>query len=145
MDDLALGCGSGLQLSAVDLYAILRLRSEVFVVEQACVYLDPDGRDLDATTLHWWLRTPGGRLASYLRVLSQPDGGHQLGRIVTHPDHRGQRVAGRLMQAALGRCEPPVVLQAQSHLIDMYARYGFVPHGAEYLEDGIAHTPMQLA
>ncbi len=144
MDDLSLQGVSGPRLSAADLYAALRLRAEVFVVEQACPYLDPDGRDLDSTTLHWWLRTPEGHFASYLRVLSEPGGGHRIGRVITHPDHRGQRLAGRLIAAALTDCAPPVVLHAQSHLVEMYARHGFVPHGAEYLEDDIAHTPMRL-
>jgi ElaA protein len=145
VDALELHHASGPTLAAADLYAALCLRSEVFVVEQACVYLDPDGQDLDAGTIHLWLAAADGTMASYVRVLAEPGGGHRIGRVVTHPDHRGRRLAGRLIDVALERCEHPVVLHAQSHLVPVYGRHGFVPDGPEYIDDGISHTPMRLA
>lgn len=132
-------------MSAADLYAALRLRAEVFVIEQQCNYLDPDGRDLAADTTHLWLQAPDGSVASYLRILREPAGGHRIGRVVTAAAHRGRRLAARLLDEALTLTEDPVVLHAQSHLVAMYARHGFVVDGPEYLEDEIPHTPMRLA
>jgi len=145
VDDLELRTATGPDIAAGDLYAALRLRAEVFVVEQACVYLDPDGRDLEPTTVHLWLSALDGKMASYVRVLAEPGGGHRIGRVVTDPDHRAQGLAARLLQEALLRCERPVVLHAQSHLVAVYGRHGFVPDGTELLDDGIPHTPMRLA
>lgn len=144
MDDLELRRASGDQISIGDLYAALRLRAEVFVIEQDCNYLDPDGGDLDSATTHLWLRTPSGVVASYLRILGEPGGGHRIGRVVTTPSWRGRHLAARLLETALELTEDPVVLHAQSHLVDMYSRHGFVVDGPEYLEDEIPHTPMRL-
>ena len=99
--DLTLHERTGADIAAADLYAVLRLRSEVFVVEQECAYLDPDGRDLDAGTIHLWLATPDGAVAAYVRVLAEPTGGRRIGRVVTDPAHRGQQLAGRLIDHAL--------------------------------------------
>lgn len=146
MDDaLALHEATGADISAADLYPVLCLRAEVFVVEQACAYLDPDGRDLEPGTTHLWLATTAGTVVSYVRVLTEPGGGHRIGRVVTDPAHRGQRLADRLIERALTFAERPVVLDAQSHLVAVYARHGFAPDGPEFLEDGILHTPMRLA
>jgi len=145
VDDLELRTATGPDIAAGDLYAALRLRAEVFVVEQACVYLDPDGRDLEPTTLHLWLSAFDGKMASYVRVLAEPGGGHRIGRVVTDPHHRGHHLSERLLDEALLRCERPVVLHAQSHLVAVYGRHGFVPDGMELLDDGIPHTPMRLA
>lgn len=145
MDDLELCRAGGATISAGDLYAAVVLRSQVFVVEQDCVYLDPDGRDLEPATTHLWFRDPSGEIASYLRVLAEPTGGHRIGRVVTAPRHRGRRLSTRLIEVALQHTTGPVVLDAQSHLVPMYERNGFVPAGPEFIEDGIPHTPMRLA
>lgn len=144
VSDLALCEASGDAIAAADLYAALRLRSEVFVVEQACVYLDLDGRDLEPTTTHLWLATPDGDIAAYLRLMAEPAGGSRIGRVVTAPAHRGRALASQLIEAALERVERPVLLGAQSHLQHVYARHGFLRDGDDYLEDGIWHTPMRL-
>jgi ElaA protein len=143
-DDLELRQAGGDDISATDLYALLLLRSEVFVVEQACAYLDPDGRDLEPGTTHLWLVAADGTVASTIRLLTEPDGGHRIGRVVTAPGHRGHRLASRLIDHALTFARPPVVLDAQSHLVAVYARHGFEPSGPEYLDVGILHTPMRL-
>ena len=76
---------------------------------------------------------------------TEPGGGHRIGRVVTDPAHRGAALAGRLIDHALTLAERPVVLDAQSHLVHVYARHGFAPDGPEFLDDGIPHTPMRLA
>ncbi len=141
--DLTLHRVAGSDLTAAQLDRILRLRAEVFVVEQACCYLDPDGRDVDPATTHLWL-AEGDAIASYLRLLPEPGAGHRIGRVVTAADRRGKRLSGRLLVAALAIAERPVVLHAQSHLVGLYAAHGFEVDGAELLDDGIPHTPMRL-
>jgi len=144
MGELELHRATGADIACVDLYAALVLRSQVFVVEQACTYLDPDGRDVDSDTTHLWFTAVDGTMVAYVRVLTEPAGGHRIGRVVTDAAHRGRRLAGRLLDEALAISERPVVLDAQSHLTALYERHGFEPHGAEFVEDGIAHTPMRL-
>ncbi len=144
MDDLEQCRATGPTISAADLYAAIVLRSEVFVVEQQCVYLDPDGRDLEPGTTHLWFRSPDGAMASYIRVLTEPGGGNRIGRVVTAPSQRGRGLTARLIEVAVADAQQPVVLDAQSHLASMYARSGFVVDGAEFVEDGIPHTPMRL-
>jgi ElaA protein len=144
-DHLALRSARGPDVTAAELYAALRLRAEVFVVEQGCPYLDPDGRDLDADTTHLWLSASDGTPAAYLRLLSEPGGGHRIGRVVTHSTHRGDHLTSRLIDHALALADRPVVLDAQSHLVAVYAQHGFAPAGPEFLDDGIPHTPMRLA
>jgi ElaA protein len=134
---------SGPGISPADLYDALRLRSSVFVVEQDCAYLDPDGRDLEADTVHLWIRDDGGTLAAYLRILREPDGTTRIGRVVTDPRHRGEGLAARLLGAALDGVSGDVVLSAQSHLTALYQRHGFVPDGPDFLDDRIPHTPMR--
>ena len=134
---------SGADISAADLYDALRLRAAVFVVEQECAYLDPDGHDLAVGTDHLWIRADDGSLAAYLRVLCESDGPMQIGRVVTHPQHRGAGLSGRLLDAALDGVTGAVVLSAQSHLTAIYERHGFAVDGPEFLDDGIRHTPMR--
>ena len=139
----------GGELPTTALYGILRLRAEVFVVEQACVYLDPDGRDLEPSTRHLWVEDePGGAVVAALRVLRESDGATSIGRVVTAPTHRSRGLAAELVKTALagiGAGAGPVRINAQSHLVDWYARFGFAPAGDEFLEDGIPHTPMAMA
>jgi ElaA protein len=132
------------ELSPTVLYDILKLRSDVFVVEQECAYPDLDGRDLEPDALHLWSEAAGAVVA-YLRVLSgPPDGASRIGRVVTSPSARGQGLAAQLVHKALAETMGPVVLDAQSYLVDWYRGLGFTVIGDEYLEDGIPHTPMRL-
>jgi ElaA protein len=124
-------------------YGILRLRAAVFVVEQRCAYLDPDGRDLHPAAEHLWI-SEDGRVVSCLRSLPADGGGTRLGRIATDPAHRGRGHAARLVREALSRVRRPVVLDAQVQLRDWYARFGFAVCGDEWIEDGIPHVPMRL-
>ena len=130
-------------LDAGTLYRILALRSAVFVVEQNCVYLDPDGRDLEPDARQLWIESDGAALAT-LRLLRDPDGAARIGRVATVASARSSGLAARLMSRALELTgSGPVVLDAQSYLLDWYARFGFVRQGAEYLDDGIPHVTMR--
>jgi len=130
-------------LSAPVLYGILKLRAEVFVVEQTCVYLDPDGRDLESTTRHLWV-ADGGVVIAALRVLSEGEGS-SIGRVATAASHRRRGFAADLIERALIDAPRPVTLNAQSRLVDYYARFGFEVSGPEFVEDEIPHTPMARA
>jgi ElaA protein len=128
-------------LTTRSLYAILKLRSDVFVVEQECVYADLDGRDTEPGARHLWFERDG-EVRAYLRVLDDGDA-QRIGRVVTAKSARGAGLAGRLVAEALTVVgDRPSVLDAQAHLTAFYARYGFEPTGPEFLEDGIPHVPM---
>lgn len=129
-------------LTPYELYGILRLRIDVFAVEQHCVYQDLDGRDLEPTTWHAWVED-AGEVVSYLRVLGDP-GAEVIGRVVTAPRARGRGLGTALMREALERTQRPVRIEAQTYLLGWYGALGFVPRGKEYLEDGIPHTPMVI-
>ncbi len=137
---------SGPELTAAQVHDILRLRVDVFVVEQECPYPEIDGADLSPTTQHVWIEDVGG-VAAYIRLLGVDDGTHEpvrIGRVVTRPDRRGEQLARRLIERSLRQLGPiETALEAQTHLVDYYAALGFEPAGAEYLEDGIPHTPMR--
>ena len=132
------------ELTPDTLYGILRLRSDVFVVEQECAYPDIDGRDLEPDAWHLWIEADG-EVVAYLRVLEgPPDGALRIGRVVTSPTARGQGLAAALVHKALAETMGPVVLDAQSYLVEWYQGLGFTVIGDEYLDDGIPHTPMKL-
>lgn len=134
-------------LSAAEVYAIARLRQDVFVVEQACPYPDLDGRDTEPGTRHVLLTDDpvSDALVGYARVLDE-DAEWRIGRVVLARVGRGRGLADALMRAALtatpGR---PVVLDAQAPLAGWYATHGFAVSGPEFLEDNIAHVPMRRA
>jgi ElaA protein len=131
-------------VAAPTLYRILALRAAIFVVEQNCVYLDPDGRDLEPDARQLWIERDGEVVAT-LRLLRDPDGAARIGRVATAESARGAGLADALMRRALELApDGEVRLGAQSYLADWYGRFGFVRDGADYLEDGIAHLPMRL-
>ncbi len=130
------------RLPGLTAYRIWALRSKVFVVEQACVYLDLDGRDTEPGATHLWVED-GGDVIATLRVLDEGDG-LRIGRVATAPSHRGRGLAAVLMRKALDlAAERAVVLDAQSHLAGWYASLGFERSGPDFVEDGIPHTPMR--
>jgi ElaA protein len=129
------------------LYRILKLRQDVFVVEQECPYQELDGRDLDTDTRHLWLEEDGEVICT-LRLLEEHDGGKsfRIGRLCTEPSRRGQGHTTRLLQTALADVGTfPCRIHAQTYLVDMYAKHGFEPEGEEYLLDGVPHVPMLRA
>jgi ElaA protein len=130
------------ELSPGTLYALLRLRVDVFVVEQDCPYPELDGRDAEPGTRHVWL-ADGDRPLAYLRILDEPGGAARIGRVCVAAPARGSGLAGRLMRAALDLLGPrPSVLDAQTYLADFYRALGYLPTGPEFVEDGIPHVPM---
>lgn len=140
------------ELDAATLYALLKLRSEVFVVEQQCVYLDPDGKDMHADALHVIGRADDDGIAAYLRILpaglSYPQA--SFGRVLTAPAYRGRGLGDSLVRIALEHIErrwpgSDVQIGAQAHLEHYYARHGFVRNSETYLDDGIPHIDMLRA
>lgn len=133
-------------LDTATLYELLKLRVEVFVVEQACPYPELDGRDLLPETRHFWLQRPHGEVISTLRLMEEHAGGEKafrIGRLCTRRTARGQGHTTRLLQAALADVgDYPCRIDAQTYLEEMYARHGFVRAGGEFVEDGIPHVPM---
>jgi ElaA protein len=133
---------AGTELTAQQLYDILRLRVDVFVVEQHCPYPELDSRDLRPDTHHFWLAGAQG-VDAYLRVLTEPGGAHRIGRVVTAKDARGQGLAARLMTAALDHIgNADSVLDAQTHAQGFYVKFGYRPEGEVFEEDGIPHIRM---
>ncbi|MFC9979830.1 GNAT family N-acetyltransferase [Gordonia sp. NPDC127522] len=150
-------------MDAATLYRVLRLRVEVFVVEQACPYPELDGRDLEPTTRQFWITDGGdrtdegdgdgsdpGAVLATLRLLEEPeaDGGQvfRIGRVCTERNHRGHGLVATLMTAALDEVgERPCRIEAQTYLTEMYGKFGFVRDGDDYLEDGIPHVSMLRA
>lgn len=130
-----------------DVYDALQLRSRVFVLEQQCVYLDPDG--VDEASTHLLGRDAAGALHAYLRVVdpgvkyAEPS----LGRVVTHPDARGTGLGRVLVAEGLARSDAAWPgrgnrISAQAHLAAFYGAFGYQPVGETYLEDGIPHLEM---
>ena len=129
-------------LDPVTLYALLRLRVDVFVVEQACAYPELDGRDTEPGTWHVWA-AEADQPVGYLRMLVEPDRAYRIGRVCVARGHRGNGLAYTLMTEALRlAADQPVVLDGQSYLRGWYERLGFDVCGPEFVEDGIAHLPM---
>ncbi len=133
-------------LSPSELYAILRLRSEVFVVEQNCAYQDADNKDQRAWHLMGWL---DDNLAAYTRLL--PAGvtfaEASIGRVVTSPSVRGQDYGKELMRQSIEQLHRlvgvvPIRIGAQLYLKKFYESFGFVQASEMYLEDGIEHIEM---
>lgn len=129
------------ELTTRQLHDLLRLRVEVFVVEQECPYQELDGRDLEPGTTHLWVDIDGA-IAATLRVLTDT-GCHRIGRVATAVGHRGAGHAAALMTRALKLQDGPFELDAQTYLKDWYERFGFVQSGDEFVEDGIPHVPMR--
>jgi ElaA protein len=139
-------------LSPHELYDLLQLRCEVFVVEQNCPYLDPDGKDRHPGAFHLMGRAATGELVAYLRLLPAGVSFEEasFGRVVTSPRWRGQGLGDALVAEALRRIEAlwprqPVRIGAQAHLVGYYGKHGFAVASDAYDEDGIPHREMRRA
>jgi len=137
------------ELNTQQLYDILQLRSEVFVVEQNCVYQDIDGFDQVAFHI---LAYDKNTLVAYARILPPKTYFEELsiGRIIVKETQRGQDLGHKLMNFCLDfisrQFNPqPIKLSAQKHLKSFYENHGFQQQGAGYLEDGIPHVAMYLS
>jgi ElaA protein len=146
MSTVALKRSRAQDLDTATLYQLLKLRVEVFVVEQKCAYPELDGLDLLPETRHFWL-DDAGEVISTLRLHEQHDEGvksFRIGRVCTAVSARGNGYTTRLLQAALAEVGSATVrLNAQTYLMDMYAKHGFKPDGEEFDDDGIMHLPMR--
>jgi ElaA protein len=133
-------------LTTDELYDILALRIEVFVIEQNCPYQDADGKDKKSR--HLFAMNQDGAYVACLRIV-QPRVSYEeisIGRVVTSPKLRGTGIGKELMQRAIDiitqEGNPPVRISAQSHLQKFYEGFGFVKVSEEYLEDDIPHVEM---
>ena len=137
-------------LSIDELYAIMRLRQRVFVLEQKCAFVDCD--ELDQPSWHLMAYTDDGRLAAYSRLLPMNVAYHgyaSIGRVVSEPDLRREGYGRELMREALRRAyelfgEVPLQIGAQLYLKRFYESYGFVAVGNIYIEDDIEHVHMVI-
>ena len=137
-------------LSARELHDVLKLRADVFVVEQACLFAEIDGRDPGA--LHLLARAAeGGPLLGTLRLFPPDAGGRAaIGRVATAAVARGTGFGRALMAEGIAEARrrfgpAPVAIGAQSRLERFYAGLGFVRDGEDYVEDGIPHCAMVRA
>ena len=137
------------ELTAAELYAIIRLRNEVFVVEQNCVYQDADGKDQQC--FHLMGREDSEELVAYCRIM--PPGALypecSIGRVVSSPKYRKTGAGRELMKLAINKTltqfnTTVIKIGAQLYLKDFYISLGFIQCSEQYLEDGIPHIAMQL-
>ena len=135
-------------LTSNELYTILRLRNEVFVVEQNCVFQDADNKDQESLHLMYWRSK---ELIAYCRLLPQGLMYEEMsiGRVVSSPSARGISAGKQLIAEAIDCCyrqfgKGPIRIGAQCYLINFYASFGFKNEGAVYLEDGIEHIEMVI-
>ncbi len=134
------------KLTIKELYAILKIRQEVFIVEQTCYYLDADGYDEKA--IHIW-GEKDEEIVAYCRIfepkIKYPES--SLGRVLTNPSYRNLKLGKVLLKIALNTIDtkfdtPNVRISAQDYLLRFYSEFGFISTGVEYLEDDIPHTEM---
>ena len=151
------------ELTSVDIYHILKARSQVFVVEQHCPYQDMDEVDFDCLHL---VAHNNEALVGYCRIIPpefnkmrsnlsvNPDPRastvmSSIGRVLVLPSYRGQGLARQIMTEAIKYCrkkygKKPIIILAQAYLLGFYQSFGFISEGDHYLEDGIEHVKMVL-
>jgi len=134
------------ELTSKELYDLLQLRSEVFVVEQDCVYQDLDGKDENA--LHV-IGKKNNKIVAYTRVFKPGDYFKEasIGRVVVSKEERQHKYGYDIMDASIKAVndyfnETKIKLSAQTYLKKFYNNLGFKEVGEEYLEDGIPHIAM---
>jgi len=137
------------ELSKTDLYQIMQLRQEVFIVEQDCPYVDLDG--IDDSCSHVLVKT-GDTLAAYSRILPPhlKFDDASIGRIIVRKAFRGKSLGPDLISYSIQECkrlypESPITIGAQFALLGYYSQFGFVQISEPYDEDGIKHANMRLA
>lgn len=138
------------ELSSKEIHDILALRSEVFVVEQDCVYQDIDGKDFKA--FHLFIQNEKEQVLAYTRVFNVDvyhKGFVSIGRVVVAPVARGKTLGKAIMQYSIEKCQEKfgkktIKISAQQYLDKFYTDLGFKATGKEYLEDGIPHMEMIL-
>jgi ElaA protein len=139
------------ELDNRQLYELLKLRVDVFVVEQQCPYPELDNKDL-SEQVYQLIGTQDGEIVACARLLAPgiSFANVSIGRIITKPHTRGSGLGHELMQTALAHCEQlwpglDIDIQAQEHLLPFYQQHGFTGYSDSYLEDGIPHVDMRLS
>ncbi|KZL90421.1 GNAT family N-acetyltransferase [Clostridium magnum] len=134
------------KLKIEEIYKILALRNKVFIVEQECVYLDCDDKDLNSYHL---FSEENGEVVAYLRILEKGVSYDEIsiGRVVVKKNHRGKGISREMMLKAIEFIEntlkeDTIKIQAQVYLLDFYSSLGFKAVSEEYLEDNIPHIDM---
>jgi ElaA protein len=134
-------------LTTAELYSLLKLRTDVFFVEQRIDEEELDKRDLEPGTMHYWIADDAGT-AAYLRVLFNAEPEHLdahrvVGRVVVRADRRGEGLAQMLMTRVLDDFgSEGILLHAQEYIAPLYAKFGFEAFGEVYPEAGIPHISM---
>jgi ElaA protein len=135
------------ELTTDELYSILKLRTDVFFVEQGIDEEELDNRDQEVTTEHLWIQDDRG-VAAYLRVLWDDEATHLdahriVGRVVVRADRRGEGLAKILFAEVIERRRhESLLLHAQEYIAPLYARFGFEEFGGVYAEAGLPHVSM---
>ena len=134
------------ELSLEELYGILRVRSEVFVTGQKCLYVDPDGKDLDSVQV---FALEGDRIIGCLRIYGKEPGVLQIGRVAVIESQRGRGIGKQMMWQAIdyiteNLLEEKIYLEAQTYAIGFYEKLGFKVISDEFLDEGIPHKGMEL-
>lgn len=137
------------ELNTTELYDLLQLRLEIFVVEQDCAYQDLDGKDQKALHI---IGSKNNKIVAYTRIFKAGDYLEQasIGRVVVKDSERKHGYGLDIMKASIKVveeqfCETAIALSAQTYLKRFYNSLGFQETGAEYLEDGIPHVMMVMA
>lgn len=133
-------------LDTATLYELLKLRQEVFVLEQKASVQDLDDLDLLLETRHLWL-LEDGEVIAYLRLAEEHEDGvksFRIAHVCTKEALRGRGHTTRLLRAALAEVGSAACrMDVQSYLVDMYTKHGFKPDGREYVDAGIPFVPMR--
>jgi len=136
------------ELTTLELYEILKVREEVFIVEQNCIYNDLDNKDLNA--IHITIRE-NSKILAYLRVLESKHDNHEIsfGRVLVTQEGRGKGYAKAIVEEAIDYINKSwnkkvISIEAQSYLKKFYESFGFVVTSDEFLEDGIPHIWMKI-
>ena len=134
------------KLTLSELYSILKLRVDIFVVEQNCPYPELDNED--QKSIHFFYKEDE-KIIAYVRVIPNLAGNVRIGRVVTDKDFRGKNLSSQLMEEAMkyiheNYAAKNITLSAQEHLQHFYANFGFKPVSEMYLEDGIPHVDMEF-
>lgn len=132
------------QLTTKELYEILKVRSQVFMLEQEIRCLDMDGVDLDSR--HYYLEEDG-KILAYLRAYYIDDSTVKIGRVLTIK--RGVGLGADIMRRAISdiRQNMPcrkIHIDAQKHAVGFYEKLGFAPVSGEFLEEGVVHIAVQI-
>lgn len=141
-------CKAFIDLSLMELYEILAIRTEVFVVEQSCPFQEQDG-EKDFKSLHLFGKTTDNQIVAYSRLL--PEGlafeEASIGRVINSPKFRGEGIGRELMKKSIEKLfehfgKTEIRIGAQYYLKSFYESFGFEIDGEIYLDDGIEHIEM---